>query len=64
MNSDTELVLADNVAVTLNNTQYQIQVTVPDSASDAVWHIVANTTYTLNSSRTWTNGCHRVVWLM
>ncbi|MBD1229304.1 hypothetical protein [Xenorhabdus griffiniae] len=45
MNSDTELVLADNVAVTLNNTQYQIQVTVPDSASDAVWHIVANTTY-------------------
>ncbi|WMV73559.1 hypothetical protein QL112_005930 [Xenorhabdus griffiniae] len=45
VNSDTELVLASNVAVTLNNTKYQIQVTVPDSASDAVRHIVANTTY-------------------
>ncbi|WP_338804960.1 hypothetical protein WDV76_07410 [Xenorhabdus griffiniae] len=45
VNSDTELVLADNVAVTLNNVKYQIQVTVPDSVSDGVQHIVANTTY-------------------
>ncbi|MDC9605606.1 hypothetical protein [Xenorhabdus griffiniae] len=45
VNSDTELVLADNVAVTLNNVKYQIQVTVPDSVSDGVRHIVANTTY-------------------
>uniref|UniRef100_UPI000C048814 phage tail fiber protein n=1 Tax=Xenorhabdus kozodoii TaxID=351676 RepID=UPI000C048814 len=45
VNSDTELVLADNVNVTLNNTTYQIQTTVPNSISDGVRHIVANTSY-------------------
>ncbi|WP_244590472.1 tail fiber protein, partial [Xenorhabdus stockiae] len=45
VNSDTELVLADNVNVTLNNVTYQIQVTVPDSMSDGVRHIVAINTY-------------------
>ncbi|MCC8368233.1 hypothetical protein J8V57_18645 [Xenorhabdus sp. PB61.4] len=45
VNSDTELVLADNVNVTLNNVTYQIQVTVPDSMSDGVRHMVAINTY-------------------
>ncbi|MCC8381844.1 hypothetical protein [Xenorhabdus sp. PB30.3] len=45
VNSDTELILADNVNVTLNNVVYQIQVTVPDSMSDGVRHMVAINTY-------------------
>ncbi|WFQ81372.1 hypothetical protein PXH59_10215 [Xenorhabdus sp. SF857] len=45
VNSDTELVLADNATVTLNNAKYQIQTTLPDSVSDGVRHIVANTSY-------------------
>ncbi|WP_177216177.1 hypothetical protein [Xenorhabdus koppenhoeferi] len=45
VNSDTELVLADNASVTLNNVTYQIQVTVPDSISDGVRHMVANSSY-------------------
>ncbi|PHM22030.1 hypothetical protein [Xenorhabdus ehlersii] len=45
VNSDTELVLADNVAVTLNNAKYQIQTTVPDSIMDGVRHMVANNSY-------------------
>ncbi|PHM49842.1 NgrE [Xenorhabdus miraniensis] len=45
VNSDTELVLADAAKTTLNNVKYQIQITVPDSVSDGVRHIVANTSY-------------------
>ncbi|WFQ80348.1 pyocin knob domain-containing protein [Xenorhabdus sp. SF857] len=45
VNSDTELVLADNASATLNNAKYQIQTTLPDSVSDGVRHIVANTSY-------------------
>ncbi|WP_446470996.1 phage tail fiber protein [Xenorhabdus stockiae] len=41
VNSDTELVLADNVNVTLNNVTYQIQTTVPNSISDGVRHMCA-----------------------
>ncbi|OKP07108.1 hypothetical protein [Xenorhabdus thuongxuanensis] len=45
VNSDTELVLVDTIPVTLNNVKYQIQTTVPDSVSDGVRHILANTSY-------------------
>ncbi|PHM38181.1 phage tail fiber protein [Xenorhabdus mauleonii] len=45
VNSDTELVLADKAGVTLNNTTYQIQVTVPDSVSDGVRNMVANSSF-------------------
>ncbi|MDC9612294.1 tail fiber protein, partial [Xenorhabdus khoisanae] len=45
VNSDTELVLADNASVTLNNVKYQIQTTVPDSISDGARHIVAINSY-------------------
>ncbi|MBC8954949.1 hypothetical protein [Xenorhabdus sp. PB62.4] len=45
VNSDTELVLADTVPVTLNNVKYQIQTTVPDSVSDGVRHILAINSY-------------------
>ncbi|PHM45866.1 NgrE [Xenorhabdus mauleonii] len=45
VNSDTELVLADKASVTLNNATYQIQITVPDSASDATRHLVAINSY-------------------
>ncbi|MEQ1969676.1 hypothetical protein ABLA30_22545, partial [Xenorhabdus nematophila] len=48
VNSDTELVLADNAKSTLNNVKYQIQTTVPDSVSDGVRHIVANVSYIVN----------------
>ncbi|CCW31101.1 hypothetical protein XNC3_2450006 [Xenorhabdus nematophila F1] len=48
VNSDTELVLADNAKSTLNNVKYQIQTTVPDSASDGVRHIVAINSYIVN----------------
>ncbi|MBI6548709.1 hypothetical protein H8A87_08235, partial [Xenorhabdus sp. VLS] len=48
VNSDTELVLADNVSATLNNVTYQIQTTAPDSISDGVRHIVANSSYIVN----------------
>ncbi len=43
VNSDTELVLADAAKTTLNNVKYQIQITIPDSISDGVRHMVANT---------------------
>ncbi|MBD2806361.1 hypothetical protein ID855_17000 [Xenorhabdus sp. ZM] len=45
VNSDTELVLADKVPVTLNNVTYQIQTTVPDTVSDAARHMVAINSY-------------------
>ncbi|PHM46299.1 NgrE [Xenorhabdus mauleonii] len=45
VNSDTELVLADKASVTLNNATYQIQVTVPDSVSDGVRNMVANSSF-------------------
>ncbi|WP_340608342.1 hypothetical protein [Xenorhabdus bharatensis] len=45
VNSDTELVLADNVNVTLNNVTYQIQTTVHDTISDAARHMVAINAY-------------------
>ncbi|WP_275386491.1 hypothetical protein [Xenorhabdus bovienii] len=45
VNSDTELVLADNARTTLNNVKYQIQTTVPDSGADGVRHIVAINAY-------------------
>ncbi|OKP02074.1 hypothetical protein [Xenorhabdus eapokensis] len=45
VNSDTELVLADTIPVTLNNVKYQIQTTVPNSISDGVRHILANASY-------------------
>ncbi|AOM40033.1 hypothetical protein [Xenorhabdus hominickii] len=45
VNSDTELVLADNAAVTLNAVKYQIQTTLPDSVSDGVRHMVAANSY-------------------
>ncbi|WP_446470835.1 phage tail fiber protein [Xenorhabdus stockiae] len=45
VNSDTELVLADNVNVTLNHVTYQIQTTVPNSISDGVRHMVAINAY-------------------
>ncbi|MBD2797747.1 hypothetical protein ID856_14555 [Xenorhabdus sp. 18] len=41
VNSDTELVLADNASLTLNNVKYQIQTTVPNSISDGVRHMCA-----------------------
>ncbi|WP_051869061.1 hypothetical protein, partial [Xenorhabdus bovienii] len=41
VNSDTELVLADNARATLNNVKYQIQTTVPDTVSDGVRHMCA-----------------------
>ncbi|MBD2816493.1 hypothetical protein ID850_17495 [Xenorhabdus sp. Flor] len=41
VNSDTELVLADNATVTLNDVTYQIQTTVPNSISDGVRHLCA-----------------------
>ncbi|AOM40151.1 hypothetical protein [Xenorhabdus hominickii] len=45
VNSDTELVLADNATVTLNAVKYQIQTTLPDSVSDGVRHLVAINAY-------------------
>ncbi|CAM3588009.1 NgrE (modular protein) [Xenorhabdus nematophila ATCC 19061] len=48
VNSDTELVLADNAKSTLNNVTYQIQTTVPDSVSDGIRHIVAINSYIVN----------------
>ncbi|AYA40519.1 hypothetical protein HZS38_08910 [Xenorhabdus nematophila] len=48
VNSDTELILADNAKSTLNNVTYQIQTTVPDSASDGARHIVAINSYIVN----------------
>ncbi|OTA20462.1 NgrE [Xenorhabdus beddingii] len=48
VNSDTELVLADNAAVTLNNVSYQIQITLPDSVSDGVRHMVAINSHIIN----------------
>ncbi len=63
VNSDTELVLADNVSATLTNVTYQIQTTVPDSVGDGVRHMLAGSSYvaiSLISSRTWTSGCPRM----
>ncbi|CDG20620.1 NgrE (Modular protein) [Xenorhabdus poinarii G6] len=47
VNSDTELTLADNVTVTLNNATYQIQTTIPDSVGDAARHMVAINSYVI-----------------
>ncbi|PHM72685.1 hypothetical protein [Xenorhabdus sp. KJ12.1] len=45
VNSDTELILAFEISVTLNQTRYVISTTVPDTVSDGVRHMAAINSY-------------------